>query len=33
MTIKSTFGGYVKYLDDFKESLNSKGNELKDMEI
>ena len=32
--IKSTFGGYIDYLDKVvKKDLNSKGNELKDMEI
>tara|TARA_B110000858_G_scaffold166776_1_gene194277 strand:+ start:403 stop:825 length:423 start_codon:yes stop_codon:yes gene_type:complete len=33
-TIKSTFGGYIDYLDKVvKKDLNSKGVELKDMEI
>ena len=32
-TIKSTFGGYVKYLDDFKESLIKMGDDLKKMKI
>lgn len=32
-TIKSTFGGYVKHLDDFKESLIKMGDDLKKMKI